>query len=126
QKLDEVIFILDEVEDRVCNTSFLDHIPISPFYQEYQTSIGLCRMVLEQHVYNHHYEDTKHWALLLRMEYVFEDVIAGFLERHCSADWEVKYQKSDMYLTDEKVFQMQHDIFLVARKDPSMKIIVDT
>ncbi len=126
QKLEDVIFILDEVEDQVCNTSFLDQIPISPFYQEYQTTIGLCRMVLEQHVYNHHYEDSKHWSLLLPMEYVFEDFIAGFLERHFSLDWDVKYQKSDMYLTDEKVFQMQHDIFLESRKDPSIKIIVDT
>lgn len=126
QKLGDVIFILDEVEDQVCNTSFLDHIPISPFYQEYQTTIGLCRMVLEQHVYNHHYEDSKHWSLLLPMEYVFEDFIAGFLKKHFSTDWEVKYQKSDMYLTDEKVFQMQHDIFLVSKKDNAIKIIVDT
>ncbi|WP_170852550.1 McrC family protein [Sphingobacterium wenxiniae] len=126
QKLEDIIFILDEVEDQVCRSSFLDHVPISPFYQEYQTTIGLCRMVLEQHVYNHHYEDSKHWSLLLPMEYVFEDFIAGFLERHFSADWEVKYQKSDMFLTDERVFQMQHDIFLVSKKDNSIKIIVDT
>lgn len=126
QKLDDIVFILDEVEDQVCYASYLDHIPISPFYQEYQTSIGLCRMVLEQHIYNHHYEDSKHWSLLLPMEYVFEDFVAGFLERHFSDEWTVAYQKSDMYLTDEKVFQMQHDIFLVSRKDSSIKIIVDT
>jgi 5-methylcytosine-specific restriction enzyme subunit McrC len=126
QKLDDIIFLLDEVEDRVCNASFLDHIPISPFYQEYQTTIGLCRMVLEQHIYNHHYEDSKHWSLLLPMEYVFEDFIAGFLEKHFSSDWEVKYQKSDLYLTDEKAFQMQHDIFLVSKRDSSINIIVDT
>lgn len=126
QKLDDIIFILDEVEDQVCNTSFLDYIPISPFYQEYQTTIALCRMVLEQHVYNHQVEDSKHWSLLLPMEYVFEDFIAGFLERHFSKYWDVKYQKSDMYLTNEKVFQMQHDIFLISRKDPAIKIIIDT
>ncbi|QNL48955.1 restriction endonuclease [Olivibacter sp. SDN3] len=126
QKLEDIIFILDEAEDQVCQASFLDHIPISPFYQDYQTTIGLCRMVLEQHIYNHHYEDSKHWSLLLPMEYVFEDFIAGFLERYFSEDWEVKYQKSDMYLTDEKAFQMQHDIFLVSKKDKSIKIIVDT
>ncbi len=126
QKLEDIIFILDEVEDQVCNTSFLDHIPISPFYQEYQTTIGLCRMVLEQHVYNHHYEHSKHWSLLLPTEYVFEDFIAGFLEKHFSADWEVKYQKSDLYLTDEMAFQMQHDIFLVSKRDSSINIIVDT
>jgi 5-methylcytosine-specific restriction enzyme subunit McrC len=126
QKLDDIIFLLDEVEDQVCTTTFLDNIPISPFYQEYQTTIDLCRMVLEQHIYNHHYEDSKHWSLLLPMEYVFEDFIAGFLERHFSEDWEVKYQKSEMYLTDEQIFQMQHDIFLTSKKDRKVKIIVDT
>lgn len=83
-------------------------------------------MVLEQHIYNHHYEDSKHWSLLLPMEYVFEEFIAGFLEKHFSEDWEVKYQKSEMYLTDEQIFQMQHDIFLVSKRDNSIKIIVDT
>jgi len=126
QKLDDIIFLLDEVEDQVCTTTFLDNIPISPFYQEYQTTIDLCRMVLEQHIYNHHYEDSKHWSLLLPMEYVFEDFIAGFLERHFSEDWEVKYQKSEMYLTDEQIFQMQHDIFLTSKKNRKVNIIVDT
>lgn len=60
------------------------------------------------------------------MEYIFEDFVAGFLERHFSDNWEVKYQKSDMYLADERIFQMQHDIFLVSKKDDSVKIIVDT
>src|SRR5690606_10874020 len=64
--------------------------------------------------------------LLLPMEYVFEDFIAGFVEKHFSEDWEVKYQKSDMYLTDEKAFQLQHDIFLVSKSNDSVKIIVDT
>src|SRR5690606_32667184 len=116
QKLEEIIFILDEVEDQVCHSSFLDHIPINPFYQEYQTTIDLCRMVLDRHIYNHHQEDSKHWSLLLPMEYIFEDFIAGFLQRHFSDLWKVKYQKSDMYLTDEQVFQMQYDIFLESRE----------
>jgi len=126
QKLEDIIFILDDVKDHVCNASYLDHIPISPFYQEYQTTIGLCRMVLNQHIYNHHLDDSKHWSLLLPMEYVFEDFIAGFVEKHFSEDWEVNYQKSDMYLTDEKAFQLQHDIFLVSKSNDSVKIIVDT
>jgi len=38
----------------------------------------------------------------------------------------VGYQKSDKYLTDENVFQMQHDIMLTNKKDPDKKIIIDT
>ena len=57
---------------------------------------------------------------------VFEDFIAGFLEKHFSNDWEVKYQKSEMNLTDEYAFRMQHDIFLTSKLLPSRQIIVDT
>lgn len=126
QKLDDIIFILDDVEEQVCHTAMLDNIPLSPFFIEYHTTIGLCRLVLEKHLYSHSFDEAQHWSLLLPMEYVFEDFIAGFLERHFSDNWHIKYQKSDMYLADERVFQMQHDIFLVSKKDDKIKIIVDT
>lgn len=126
QKLDDIIFILDDVKDQVCQATMLDKIPLSPFFIEYHTTIGLCRMVLERHLYSHSFDKAQHWSLLLPMEYVFEDFIAGFLERNFSDNWHIKYQKSDMYLTDERVFQMQHDIFLVSKKDDTIKIIVDT
>src|SRR5690606_41830311 len=62
--------------------------------------------------------------LLSQYRYVLD--LHSFPTRRSSDLWEVKYQKSDMYLTDERVFQMQHDIFLVSKKDNSIKIIVDT
>lgn len=125
QKLDDIIFILDDVEDHVCHAAMLDNIPLSPFFIEYHTTIGLCRMVFDRHLYSQSFDKTQHWSLLLPMEYVFEDFIAGFLERNFSDNWHVKYQKSDMYLTDEGIFQMKHDIFLVSKKDNEIKIIVD-
>ncbi|SDL84466.1 McrC family protein [Pedobacter antarcticus] len=126
QKLDDILFILDDVEEQVCHAGMLNNIPISPFFIEYHTTIGLCQLVLESQLYSHSFNEAKHWSLLLPMEYVFEDFIAGFLERHFSDDWHVKYQKSDMYLTDDDIFKMQHDIFLVSKKDDKIKVIVDT
>jgi 5-methylcytosine-specific restriction enzyme subunit McrC len=65
--------------------------------------------------------------MLFPMEYIFEDFIAGFLKMHFSKNWSVQFQKSDKYLSDEpKAFNMQHDILLVNKADPSMQIIVDT
>jgi 5-methylcytosine-specific restriction enzyme subunit McrC len=64
------------------------------------------------------------------MDYIFEDFVAGFIEKHFSQKWKVEYQKSEMYLAqnEEKrnVFQMQHDIFLTNRSNSDIKIIVDT
>ncbi|RYG54918.1 MAG: restriction endonuclease [Chitinophagaceae bacterium] len=126
KKLDEIIFILDEVEDCFCTSRSLDGVKLNPFYSDYHMVIGLCRMVLDQQIYSNNHEQHSHWCLLLPMEYVFEDFIAGFLIRHFSDKWIVEYQKSEMYLTDQKVFRMQHDIFLTSRSSPEIQIIVDT
>lgn len=125
-KLSDILFLLDEVDDYPCSSVNLSRINVNPFFSEYNTVIGLCKMVLDQQIYNHAYDEQNHWSLLLPMEYVFEDFIAGFLEVHFSDNWQVKYQKSDMYLTDQKIFQMQHDIFLTSKKDPKICIIIDT
>jgi 5-methylcytosine-specific restriction enzyme subunit McrC len=122
----EITFILDEVEDCPCTAASLDEVKLNPFFTDYRTVIGLCKMVLDHQVYSNDYEEQSHWSLLLPMEYIFEDFIAGFLEKHFSAEWKVDYQKSEMYLTDEKVFNMQHDIYLTLKSDTSKTVIVDT
>jgi len=124
-KLENIIFILDEVEDCPCTADTLERIHINPFFSDYQTIIGLCKMVLEQQLYNHQQDEKSHWSLLLPMEYVFEDFLAGFLERHFSKDWEVKYQKSDLYLAEQDVFQMQHDIYLTLKNNRNISILID-
>ena len=90
-----------------------------------QHIIGLCKIVLNQQIYSNDYYEQNHWSLLLPMEYVFEDFAAGFFEKHFSGQWDVEYQKSNIYLTDQEVFNMQHDIFLTSRYE-SRKIIVNT
>jgi len=127
-KLNEIIFILDEVEDIACTIKDLDSIKLNSFFTDYQYVIDICRMVLAQQIYsNEHYEQSQ-WCLLFPMEYVFEDFVAGFLETHFSKDWDIKYQKSEKYFVDEpeKAFQMRHDIYLEAKPPSTRKIIIDT
>ncbi|MBO9672196.1 MAG: restriction endonuclease [Sphingobacteriaceae bacterium] len=126
RKLEDILFILDDVEDCFCTAEMLDRINVNAFFSDYETVIGLCKMVLAQQVYNHHHDEKSHWSLLLPMEYVFEDFIAGFLARHFSGEWQVKYQKSDMYLVDDEIFKMQHDIFLTLKSNPNVSVIIDT
>ncbi len=126
RKLNEILFILDDVDDRPCTAQSLNEIKLNPFFTEYHSIIGLCKMILEQQVYSNDYDEQSHWSLLLPMEYIFEDFVAGFLEKHFSSEWKVEYQKSELYLTDERVFNMQHDVLLTHKESPNTKIIVDT
>jgi 5-methylcytosine-specific restriction enzyme subunit McrC len=129
QTLQQVVFILDEVEDTPCNIYDIENITINNFFEEYNLILDSCKLIIGQQLYSSNSYDLSQWCLLFPMEYVFEDFVAGFLEQHFSKDWYVKYQKSDEYLATndlgKKVFNMQHDIFLIS-KHSGKKIIVDT
>ena len=124
--LRKIIFTLDEVEDVPCHASSLQSIRLNPFFSDYEPLLDWCRRFLEQHLYSHRPYELSSWSLLLPMEYVFEDFVAGFIELKFP-DWKVHYQKSDLNLTDTPAaFRMKHDIFLQHRKDTTNSIIVDT
>lgn len=125
--LQELIFILDEVEDQPCSHYDLETIVLNPLFSEYADVIDICKIVLQQSIYANQQYDLSQWSLLFPMEYIFEDFIAGFLKTHFSADWRVEYQKSNLNLSSmPEAFQMQHDIFLTSKKDRRKKILVDT
>jgi len=129
QMLQEVVFILDEVEDIPCNSYDVENIALNSFFDEYNKVLDSCKLILNQQLYSSNTYDLSQWCLLFPMEYIFEDFVAGFLEQHFSKDWYVKYQKSDEYLATNdlgrKVFNMQHDIFLTSKHSGKI-IIVDT
>ena len=126
--LQETLFILDDVQDEIATRSDLERVTLNPFFDDYELIMNSCRMILDQQIYSHRAYDLSQWCLLLPMEYIFEDFIAGFLYRKFKRDWRVEYQKSNMYLVDypSAIFQMQHDIFLTSRTKPRSKLIVDT
>ncbi|EHQ24742.1 McrC family protein [Mucilaginibacter paludis] len=127
-KLNEILFILDEVTDESCNSSSLSRVKLNPFFDDYNDIVSICRLVLNQEIYsNNHYEQS-HWCLLFPMEYIFEDFVAGFIEKELSAEWIIEFQKQDLYLTDKpsEAFKMKHDILLTSKFDATIKIIVDT
>jgi 5-methylcytosine-specific restriction enzyme subunit McrC len=125
--LQEILFILDEVNDIPCTSHDLDSILLNSFHYEYVLVLESCRLILKQQLYSHNLYNLSQWCLLLPMEYVFEDFVAGFLQDYFSSEWHVEYQKSNMnFSSDPEAFQMNHDILLTSKKDPSKKIIVDT
>jgi 5-methylcytosine-specific restriction enzyme subunit McrC len=124
--LQEVVFILEEVEDLPCTIHDIDKISLNSFFVDYSVLLDSCRLILSQQLYSSSTYDLSQWCLLFPMEYIFEDFLAGFLEIKFSKDWKVEYQKSDEYLSNNpKVFRMQHDIFLTSRQS-NRKLIIDT
>lgn len=125
--LQEVIFILDEVEDVPVSLREVNSVSVNAFYSDYGILMEMCKTILNQQLYSHNSYDSSQWCLLFPMEYIFEDFVAGFLETHFSDKWKVEYQKSNAYLASRpQAFQMQHDIFLSARDGSSREIIIDT
>lgn len=124
--LNEIIFMLDEVDDQVCSVQRLQNIRLPSIYSDYQDVVQICRMILENQVYSHQGYEFKNWSLLFPMEYIFEDFIAGYIQKHFSDTFKVEPQKSDLYLhTNPNTFNLQHDILLTNKKTGE-QIIVDT
>jgi len=124
--LREITFILDEVEDMSCSIYDVRQIKLNPFFEEYETALDYCKMILEQQIYSSESYEMNRWTMLLPMELLFEDFIAGFIKKYFSDEWNVEFQKGDMYVVnDPKAFKMKHDIFL-EHKTSGKKIIIDT
>ncbi len=122
--LQDVINYLDEVTDTVVTIQELESMVFNHFYDDYSDVIDSCKLILGQHSYSGSSYDLSQWCLLLPMEYIFEDFLAGFMETHFRSKWKVYYQKSDMYLSDHpQVFNMQHDIFLEGKN--GKKLLID-
>lgn len=125
--LQEVVFILDEVEDIPCNSYEVENITLNSFFNDYNKVLDSCKLVLNQQLYSSNTYDLSQWCLLFPMEYIFEDFVAGFLADKFSYDWKIEYQKSNEYLSSNpKAFNMQHDIFLTSKSADRRKVIIDT
>lgn len=125
--LQEVVFILDEVEDTICQPHDAEMILLNPFFEDYSKVLDSCQLILNQQLYSTNSYDFSQWCFLLPMEYIFEDFLAGFLKEKFSQKWKIEYQKSNLTLSDNpKTFQMQHDIFLTSKTNSEQKIIIDT
>jgi 5-methylcytosine-specific restriction enzyme subunit McrC len=124
--LNEIIFMLEDVDDQVCFTQQLQTLRIPSIYSDYEEIVQICHMILENQIYSYAEYEMKNWSLLFPMEYIFEDFIAGYIEKYFSDIFKVESQKSDLYLhTNPNAFNLQHDI-LLTNKETGEKIIVDT
>ncbi len=122
----EVIFMLDEVEDCPIRAQELEKIPINPFFETYTGVLDSCRLILQQQLYEAQSYALTNWCLLLPMERIFEDFVAGFLYKHFAKKYKIEAQKADLSLSSNpKAFQMKHDL-LISSEDGKRRVIIDT
>lgn len=131
-KLDNIVFILDEVEDRVCTVQEIERIQISDLFSEYKEILYWCKMILEQQTFNNDSYNSDNFCFLLPMEKIFEGFVAGVLKEEY--DGLIQPQKQDFLAETgefkaENVFQIKPDITKYKYKDDNKKeieYIIDT
>ena len=121
--LKEIAFVLDEVTDIICTASDCDKVKLNRLYPEKEQVLQLCRWFLQMLQTDTSQSEKRNLCLLLPMEVIFEEYIAGFLQEHF-AHLSPKQQAQDMYLAENVkgngVFKMIHDILIPG------KLIIDT
>jgi 5-methylcytosine-specific restriction enzyme subunit McrC len=125
ERLQSILFLLDEVETCYCTVADCDRIPRNRMYPELERITNLCRLFLANQSYNTNNSDSNNLCILLPMEVIFEEFVFGFIETHFQS-LNARRQAMDIYLAktgsdfNTNVFRMKHDILI-----PN-KLIIDT
>lgn len=123
--LDEIVFLLDEVSDIPCSAEDCAKVPVNRLYPEIGVISNMCAAFLSNQAYADGTSNNKNLCILLPMEVIYEQYIAGFIRQHFP-ELKPRAQASDEYvaLTGEgftrPVFRMRHDILIPG------KLIIDT
>jgi 5-methylcytosine-specific restriction enzyme subunit McrC len=121
--LKEITFVLDEVTDTICTTSDCDKVKLNRLYPEKEQVLQLCRWFLQMLQTDTSQSNQQNLCLLLPMEVIYEEYIAGFMVTHFG-DLSPREQAQDMFLAEDgngkAVFKMKHDILMEG------KMIIDT
>lgn len=121
EKLNGILFILDEVTDATCTAGDCDKVKLNPLYEDHRHVLDLCRLYLSNQVIDMETEDSRNFCFLVPMEYIFEEFVFGFI----ADKWptlDVRSQSTDFLALNkgQKVFQIRNDIFIDRR------LIIDT
>lgn len=113
EKLNEILFLLDDVSDIRCTAEDCEKIKLNPLYADHKHILELCKLYLSNQVIDMDSEDSKNFCFLVPMEYIFEDFIFGFI----SDKWpmlNIKSQSTDFLALNNglKVFQIKNDIYI--------------
>jgi 5-methylcytosine-specific restriction enzyme subunit McrC len=121
ERLNEILFILNEVSDIPCSANDCDKVKLNPLFAEHKYILDLCKLYLSNQVIDLEDEDSNSFCFLLPMEYIFEDFIFGFI----SDKWpslNIRSQSTNYLALNQgsPIFQIRNDIYIPE------KLIIDT
>lgn len=123
-ELSNIIGVLDDldVDDVVCESNDCSMLILNPIFDGYKPILSMCEMFLEHLTINPSSHGIASFSFLLPMDYVFENFIFGFIDKHLP-HYQPTYQKESWLAKQNgcKVFKMKSDIILM---NPSL--IIDT
>lgn len=76
----EIIWILDEVDDKYCTSNECERVVVSPLNDNMQTIVNYCKMFLSGMSVKSEKEDLEIFAFLIPTEKIFEDFLFGFIK----------------------------------------------
>lgn len=121
--LDNILFALHDVSDNFCTATDCDKVKLNRLYPETDSIRNMCRLFLQFQHTNSANQQENNLCLLLPMEVIFEEYVAGFIQEHFN-HLKAQSQASGEYLAvnemGKSLFQMRHDVYI-----PD-KIIIDT
>jgi len=120
--LNDILFILDEVEDINISSDTMKRMTFNPMYSAFETVRDYCVLFLDNSVSFNYKNELKLFAFLLPMEYVFEDFIYGFIDKEIEGV-SAKAQLKTKYLSTDTTFLLKPDLMLDIG---DRKIIADT
>lgn len=120
--LTEILFKLDEVSDVQPTAEECLGIRFNASFAAFDTVRDYCHLFLSHSVSFDYKNDLKLFAFLLPMEYLFEDFVVGFIEKHVPGV-KVRSQSASTYLDQAKNFSLKPDIIL---STANKRIIADT
>lgn len=107
----ELLFILDEVSDEPATAEQCARITFNPMFKDFETVRDYCQLFLDHSVSFSFKNELKLFAFLLPMEYVFEDFVFGFIDKHLP-EVKARSQVSKVFLDEDKLFGLRPDLHL--------------
>ncbi|QJD81625.1 McrC family protein [Spirosoma rhododendri] len=138
RQLEQILFVLDEVDDCPCIAQDCDAVLLNRFFHQYEHCLDMCRFFLRHQYISQQDAQQRHFCFLVPMDRVYEDLIASVIKRTFTNQFTIKPQATD-YLASrinsgdslnglhDKVFQIKNDLLLTSKKlgQKGEQLIVD-
>lgn len=108
--LENILFLLDEVDETICTVDDCNKIYFNRVYNEWEKVLSMCRMFLANHSFKNQNSGKPNLCFLVPMELIYEEFIAGSLYKYGPTN--IIIQGGGMSLTINNDFKLIPDIIL--------------